>query len=323
MAARASVIELDRRTGRTTGAAFSEGLGLAVIAAAGRVLGPWKDFGLSHVAGLVARVLPSAKSVRIRFADGDGFEFPYGDRYWSTMVRRGRVYEEGIESVLAAVADVDFAFVDCGANYGYWSVRVSGGGFGAHPTVAIEAAPDTFAWLERNLAVNGGRFVAMNRAVGARSGDTVAIYGAKHEARTTVGEGGPRLAEVKTIALDDVLLIPEIASAGRIVVKLDVEGAEIAALQGGKRMLERDVLIAYEDHGSDRAHCVSRHLTHDLGMQLYAVEEGPVRRVTDLAELDAFMTNRRWGYDFFATRSPFWGERLDRIAATAKRSGGG
>ncbi len=217
---------------------------------------------------------------------------------------------------MATLAAEPLAFVDCGANYGYWSALLSGERFGRRPTIAIEAAPDTYSWLARNAALNGGRFATLNRAVSSRSGETVRLYGAKHEARSISGGGEP-VAEMETIALDDLLDRPELAASESIVLKLDVEGAEKAALEGARRMLEREALLIYEEHGTDRSHALSAHLRDDLGMRLFAAEASRVRELGGLAELDSIKRSRRWGYDFFATRSHYWIARLQGLAPAA------
>ncbi|MEH0072816.1 hypothetical protein V6L77_25490 [Pannonibacter sp. Pt2-lr] len=56
---------------------------------------------------------------------------------------------------------------------------------------------------------------------------------------------------------------------GPLVLKLDVEGVEIEALRGGVALLMRDVLVIYEEHGSDRSHAVSRYLREECGMRLF------------------------------------------------------
>ena len=254
--------------------------------------------------------------MRVRFTDDEVFDFPYGDRYWSSILLRRRNYEKEIATVLSAFAEEPFVFIDCGANYGYWSVRVSGQSFGHHRVIAIEAAPDTCQWLQRNARSNGNRFVALNRAISAASGEMVTLYGDKHEARSIVeGEGGPPIGTVETISLDKLLEREELATADRIILKLDVEGAEIAAMDGGKQMLDRDLLIAYEDHGGDRTHRVSAHFKDQLGMRLYYVENGRAHQLGDIRQLDSLKVSRRFAYDFFATRSPFWIERMDRLVA--------
>lgn len=320
---RSEVIELDWRTGKLTGANAKEKAALAATIAASHVLTPLKKFGLSYVTGTLASILSSPKAVRVRFTSDELFDFPYGDRYWSQILPRRGDYEKEIATVLSAFAGEPFLFIDCGANYGYWSVRVSGQSFGHQRVIAIEAAPDTFQWLQRNARNNSNRFVALNRAISATPGEMVTLYGEKHEARSIVeGEGGPAIGTVETISLDKLLEREELATADRIVLKLDVEGAELAALEGGKRMLDRDLLIAYEDHGSDRAHSVSAYLKDQLGMRLYYVENGRARELNDFRKLDSLKASRRFGYDFFASRSPFWIERMARLAAGSSGSNG-
>ena len=311
-----SFIEIDRMTGRRSGSAAAENLGLSAMTLAARMLAPFHEYGFSYAARAVARALPSSKSVRLRFPDRTSFDFPYGDPYWSTLLRAGRVYERGIEFLLGEIADEDFVFVDCGANYGYWSARISGPQFGSHAAIAIEAAPDTFEWLRRNCTANGDRFAILNRAISASSGERVSLFGAKHEARSVVSSGGAAVGEVETISLDRLLDRDELRSAARIVLKLDVEGAELEALRGGARMLERDVLLIYEDHGSDRSHAVTRHVKAEAGMRVFAATGHNVWEVRDLGELDAVKVSRRWGYDFFATRSPFWITRMESLMSS-------
>ena len=80
------------------------------------------------------------------------------------------------------MADVDYCFVDGGANFGFWSVLVSSRPFGSHPVIAIEASSANAAKLERNAELNGGRFKVLHRAIGSTTGNQVWLSGAKHEA---------------------------------------------------------------------------------------------------------------------------------------------
>jgi FkbM family methyltransferase len=317
-----SPVEVDYRSGRVRGAGGIERCGIMMMQAAASVTLRLDIRGFSWAARAISAALPSRSVVRVMLDDDCAFEMPYGDAYWSLLLLRNAEYEDDMHGVMEAIAPVDYVFVDCGANYGYWSVLVTGKRLGGHAAVAIEAAPDTFAWLNRNAAANGGRFAAMNRAIGDRSGLRVPLYGAKHEARSVVGEDGARpIAEVETLALDDLLARPEFAGGRPIVLKLDVEGVEVAALAGAPRMLERDVLIAYEDHGMDRSHAASAHLAGNLGMRLFAFDRTSGREIVALDELTAIKRHRWVGYDFFATRSPLWVAHLEplcRGAATAR-----
>src|SRR5690606_6932134 len=135
---------------------LAERMGLALLAVGATVTRPFGNVGYSYGARFLSKLFRSRKAVRVALAPDASFEMPYGDAYWSILLSRGAKYEADVEVALLALADVDFAFVDCGANYGYWSVLVTSARFGGHSAVAIEAAPDTFAWLARNAAANGG-----------------------------------------------------------------------------------------------------------------------------------------------------------------------
>ncbi len=311
-------IVVDHVTGAVTGAGMRERLGIAAMRAVTAGLAPFGLFGLSHAVRAIGRISPP-RQVQVALAPDAIFAFSWADPYWSRLLSRRAPYERELEALLRALAGDAFAFIDCGANAGYWSVQASSAAFGAHATVAIEAAPDTAVRLAQNAALNGGRFAALHRAVAAASGDRVPLFGARHEARSLTSDGGPAVAEVETLALDDLLSRPELATAPRIVLKLDVEGAERAALAGASRMLAgRDVLVVYEDHGSDPGHAVSRDL-RAAGMTLFRIDGAEVRAIGDLSELATVKRRRRWGYEFLATRSPYWRERVTGLALDGRR----
>src|SRR6185369_7766134 len=98
-----------------------------------------------------------------------------------------------IEQFLRSIADVDYGFVDGGANFGYWSVLASSKPFGGHKVISIEASSANAARLTRNSELNGGRLNIVHRAIGATTGNKVWLSGAKHEAfrvGETNGNGG-------------------------------------------------------------------------------------------------------------------------------------
>ncbi len=308
------LIQVDPLTGGVANASLPERCGIALLTIGAIMSRPLGNVGFSHGARLVGRVFRSDKAVRLVLAEDATFEMPYADGYWSLLLPRRSEYEADVEVAMLALAGVDFAFVDCGANYGYWSILITSAKFGRHPAVAIEAAPDTFEWLARNAASNGNRFDILHRAVAERSGTTVTIRGTKHEARSIASAAGqPVVGEVETLALDDLLGHPGIRDARHIVLKLDVEGVELDALRGATQMLEREVLIAYEDHGSDPKHEVSASMLADRAMRVFRVDRRGATEIVGLDQLDTIKRNRHRGYDFFATRSPFWASKLEAM----------
>ncbi|MBA5735409.1 FkbM family methyltransferase, partial [Escherichia coli] len=65
---------------------------------------------------------------------------------------------------------VNYTLIDCGANYGYWSVMVSSQRFGSRPSIAMEPSSRNFPRLAHNAKINGGRFEAINAAIGSARG---------------------------------------------------------------------------------------------------------------------------------------------------------
>jgi FkbM family methyltransferase len=259
------------------------------------------------------------RDIVVRLNDDASFAFPFGDGYWSLLLDRCFRYEDEIERVLTAVRDVDYAFVDCGANFGYWSTLVSSRPYGSHPVLAVEASLANHEKLSRNAELNGGRFTALHRAIGSANGHAW-LSGRKHEA-LSIGQRSDRGAGeyVEVITLDVLLDDSIVASRSRLIVKLDVEGLEIAAIEGGRRMLQRDALLIVEDHGSDRSHAVSRHILAQTPFKIFVLEPLTERFISlnDVSMLDRIKTNPSIGYNVFATASPYWQRQLSGIASRA------
>lgn len=315
-------IVIDTRSGDVEGATRRERAAVAALRMATSALGPVHELGYSYVARLTRRILPSSKNMVLRLNDDSLMRMAYCDGYWSTMLLPGYHYERSVHAMLADAADVDYGFIDCGANHGYWSILASSKAYGAKKTAAIEAASDTFALLDDNCSLNGRRFQALNKAIAATSGEHVRIYGVKHEARTTVApsEGAEPILDCHTITIDDVAAMPLFLGVGRFIVKLDVEGVEIPAFAGAERLLAGDSVFVYEDHGSDPNHETTRHVIEALGLRVFWLGEGKRRQVRNVGELDEIKKSRRFGYDMAATASPFWIDRLERLVAQTPKT---
>ncbi|MCA9799726.1 MAG: FkbM family methyltransferase [Cyanobacteria bacterium HKST-UBA04] len=237
------------------------------------------------------------------------------DPYWSRVASSGYDYEPELYSVFARLSTEPFTFIDCGANYGYWSILLSSQAFGAHPTLAVEASPDTVRWLRRNAGLNGDRFGIVHQAIASQSGQWVVMDAASGHAGAHIVSAQPDQAGatqegVTTITLDEVFThcLPQHFGSDtlpeRVVVKLDVEGQEIPALKGATALFERDMLLVYEDHGKDVRHEVTRFILEELGLNVYyAHPDGRLEPITDLKALDRIKTRLTVGYNFMACRS--------------------
>lgn len=139
-------------------------------------------------------------------------------------------------------------FIDAGANIGFYSVvgaRLVGP---SGQVFAIEMMPDTLERLRLTIAMNGiaERVTILPHALGERSGEEVLAtvqsgkFGQASIARNpNVGE---RQFLLRSSRLDDLI---ESAQPSRLI-KLDLEGAEMSALKGAVRLLERTSAVIFE-----------------------------------------------------------------------------
>jgi FkbM family methyltransferase len=311
-------ILFDRASGALEGANLWERTAALALATGSKISSPFSHRGYNKCANLLRKALPK-RNIAIRLNSDAVFEFPYGDGYWSKLLNRSFCYEDDLELLFRDSVDVDYTFLDCGANYGYWSVLVSSRPFGAHKAIAIEPSGQNFPKLANNSRVNGNRFEAMKCAIGASRG-TARLSGTKHEAFSIAGEqsGGE---EVPVLALDNLIDDGKVSATGKYLIKLDVEGVEIEAIKGGSRLLQTDSVILCEEHGNDRAHTVSRYILEKtpLTLMVHDPVSNRLETVTDLSILDRIKVSTHVGYNVFGTASPFWQNRIKALNANAAR----
>lgn len=120
----------------------------------------------------------------------------------------------------------DDLMIDVGANVG--AISVMAGGIGAR-AVAIEPVPESFGWLQQNVALNdlGSRIDTLNVAVGERS-ESVMMSSGRGAGNHIALDGSEPNVECLCATLDRIV-------AGRpvTVVKIDVEGFEVPVVRGG------------------------------------------------------------------------------------------
>jgi len=213
--------------------------------------------------------------------------------------------------------DVDYTLLDCGANYGYWSVLVSSKPFGSHKAIAIEPSGQNFPKLANNARINGNRFEVMKCAIGAARG-TARLSGTKHEAFSIAGSQTDG-EEVPVIALDNLIDDGKVTASGKFLIKLDVEGVEIEAMKGGTRLMQGDSVLLCEEHGNDPGHTVSRYILEQTPLKLivYDPRSNRLETVTDLSILDRIKVSSHVGYNVFGTASAFWLDRINALNAKA------
>lgn len=232
---------------------------------------------------------------------------PLADPYWSQCLLSGD-YEPGVGRTLAlaVAAEPEAVLLDCGANIGYWATAMCD----RVATVAVEAVPDTYLRLQANAERNG--FVAIHAALWDVPGTTVEIgWSPKQHYAAAVGNAkGSRSVEVETVSLDR--LAEHYGSDRPLIVKLDVEGAEPAAVAGARSCADR-CLFVYEDHGGDAEHRATRAFL-DAGFRIWHIDSTP-RPVEAVEQLGEIKRNTVDGYNFAACRGPAWSSLLPSRSA--------
>lgn len=307
-------IQFDRASGVLEGANAWERLAAVALTLGSKISSNFSHRGYNRCANLLRKTLPR-RDIEIKLNGDATFAFPYGDGYWSKLLNRTFSYEDELDLLFRASVDVDYTLLDCGANYGYWSVLVSSKPYGSHKAIAVEPSGANFAILANNAGINNNRFEVMKCAIGAARG-TARLSGTKHEAFSIAGSQDAG-EEVPVIALDNLLDDGKVVSGGKFLIKLDVEGVEIEAIKGGARLLKEDSVILCEEHGNDPKHTVSRFILEQTPLKLivYDPRINRMETVTELSILDRIKVSSHVGYNVFGTASAFWLDRINALNA--------
>ena len=281
---------------------------LRVVAA---LLRPFGSKGFSPWASFVAKAFSARNHAKLELSGGLRLKVNLNDPYWLSPLLTGRPYEPEMAKILDRVLDDECAFVDCGANIGYWSAIAARRIGRTDRVIAIEAAFDSYERLRENASVNGDGFRPIHAAVWNASGQelSVATDPIRHSWASVDPDLVPRLREagfkqelVESITVDDSVERFLDDRSGRLILKVDVEGAELQVLEGAVETLRGDTLLAYEDHGND-PECRVTEAVMALGLVVFAHEEPTgVTRFTDIVDVKALKKDSGRGYNFFACR---------------------
>jgi FkbM family methyltransferase len=186
-------------------------------------------------------------------------------------------------AILAASLHAGSTYVDVGSNRGQVlrdAVRIAP----AARHVAFEPIPALAAEIERELPTVDCRALAL----GASSGHARFCHftkldgwsGLRRNPEITDERGAPEYIDVSVSTLDEQL--PDL---GQAVIKVDVEGAELQVLEGGRGLLSGSRPLLIFEHVAetakiyDSSSAVLWDLLSELGYAIFAVTgEGPFTR---------------------------------------------
>jgi FkbM family methyltransferase len=233
------------------------------------------------VDGLSVRVLPNDQLSRALYVSG--------------------TYEPNTLSVLRRVLSQGDTFIDVGANVGIISLVASKWVGATGHVYSFEPSAREYNNLLDHLERNGAVNVSpLQLAVASTSGRVdLRVAPASYAGLNTLGSAFPyqgvdvhRIEQVESVTLDEFV---DARSITRVAaVKLDVEGAEGAALTGARRLLrdQRPVLVievfsrSLEANGATPA--TIERMLRDAGYRLFSIDDGTAQlnAIADLTRVD-------------------------------------
>ena len=152
--------------------------------------------------------------------------------------------DETILSVIKKTSDQKKIFLlDCGSNYGFYSFYVASLSLG-NQVLAFEASPETFNSFKANLELNNFRNIdCRNLAISEVSGKFISFYESYNDWESSATHNkfkNNKIVNIETTTIDQELSKKDLSNFV-VIIKLDIEGNEFNAIQGGK-----DTILKYE-----------------------------------------------------------------------------
>jgi FkbM family methyltransferase len=152
--------------------------------------------------------------------------------------------DETILLVIKKISDQKKIFLlDCGSNYGFYSFYVASLNLN-NQSLAFEASPKTFNSFKANLELNNFRNIDYkNLAISEVSGKFISFYESHNDWESSASYNNfknNKIVRVETTTIDKELLNKNLSNFV-VVIKLDVEGNEFNAIQGGL-----DTILKYQ-----------------------------------------------------------------------------
>lgn len=228
-----------------------------------------------------------------------GFLFASGLHPAYAQMRQGLFEPEETALVEMLLVRVD-RLVDVGANIGYYSCLALQHKRGL---MAIEPQPRNLQCLYKNLLLN--RWDAVAEVIPVALGESpglLTLYGASGPSASLLKNWAgysPRFLQVVPVSTLDNLLASRFAGE-RLLIKIDVEGAEYGVLRGAANTLRRDVrpiwlievcLHEFHPDGFNPDFLEVFKLFWELGYEAHTAETPPRHLSRD--EVEAWWSNRR------------------------------
>lgn len=230
--------------------------------------------------------------------------FPLNDPYWAQLICPQFKYEPEIEFLLLQMAKSNTFFVDCGANIGYWSLFAAKK-LGIEDICCIEPNKQNHDMLIKNLSLNLVEAKVYEKAIG-RIGQQSAILSVPKERGFSVASSITNSSEDDNQYEVEVISLFEILSEcfqrhDSGIVKLDIEGAELSALHSIRSLLNLNLQIIFEDHGSNINSPIVNWFLVNSNYRIYFLSpQSGLLEIKSVQEANDLKSEKRSGYNFVA-----------------------
>jgi len=159
----------------------------------------------------------------------------------------------GDETIFSVIKKISYQkkvfLLDCGSNYGFYSFYVASLSLD-NQVLAFEASPKTFNYFKANLDLNNFRNIDYrNVAISEVSGKFISFYESFNDWESSATHNkfkNNKIVKIETTTIDQELSKKDLSNFA-VVIKLDIEGNEFNAIQGGKdTILKNEPLIIIE-----------------------------------------------------------------------------
>ena len=184
---------------------------------------------------ILKRIIPK----EIEIGKGIFLELDQSDPVASGAIALG-VYEKNETELFRSKIKPAMTIIDIGANLGYYTVIASCSAGERGLVIAFEPEPNFFKLLSKNIIRNNLKNVAIfEMAIADKNGEADLFLSEENKGNNSLisSEKLDSFVSVKTATLDDFLSAKKIAMVD--MIKMDIEGAEILALEGMKNTLAK------------------------------------------------------------------------------------